>query len=142
MQGSLQGIAKGFTLIELMMVVAIIGLLASTAIPAYQDYTIRAKVSELLFAASSYKISVVEKANADATIASAGYGITVDIVGRVTSGSVTNSGVIQVAGSGTTTSVGTAVTIIFTPSYTAGVVVWSCSGGAASQSRFLPSTCR
>ena len=50
MKRSLQ---KGFTLIELMIVVAIIGILAAVALPAYQDYTVRAKVSELILAASS-----------------------------------------------------------------------------------------
>ena len=46
---------KGFTLIELMIVVAIIGILAAIALPAYQDYTIRAKVSELILAASPFQ---------------------------------------------------------------------------------------
>ena len=51
---------KGFTLIELMIVVAIVGVLAAVAIPAYQDYTIRAKVSEGLMLAGAYKVSIVE----------------------------------------------------------------------------------
>ena len=59
MKRSLQ---KGFTLIELMIVVAIIGILAAVALPAYQDYTVRAKVSEVLLAASSAKTAVAEAA--------------------------------------------------------------------------------
>lgn len=56
---------KGFTLIELMIVVAIIGILAAIALPAYQDYTIRAKVSEGIIAASSAKASVSEAFQTD-----------------------------------------------------------------------------
>jgi type IV pilus assembly protein PilA len=64
---------KGFTLIELMIVVAIIGILAAVAIPAYQDYTIRARVSEGLSLASSAKTTVSENAAAGTTDLAAGW---------------------------------------------------------------------
>jgi type IV pilus assembly protein PilA len=53
-------IQQGFTLIELMIVIAIIGILAAIALPAYQDYTVRAKVSEAAIAASALKVGVTE----------------------------------------------------------------------------------
>ena len=56
----MKAVQKGFTLIELMIVVAIIGILAAVALPAYQDYTIRAKVSEIILAASSCRTSITE----------------------------------------------------------------------------------
>ena len=55
-----QMVQKGFTLIELMIVVAIIGILAAVALPAYQDYTVRAKVSEVVLAASSCRTGLTE----------------------------------------------------------------------------------
>lgn len=130
---------KGFTLIELMIVVAIIGILAAIALPAYQDYTIRSKVSELVLAASAFRTSVTEKAQTDNGIASAGVGLTVTAVGKVTGGSVTDGGVINIKGDSSATSVGTVVSLILTPSYSTNTVVWSCTGGPA---RFMPSTCR
>ena len=134
-------IQKGFTLIELMIVVAIIGILAAVALPAYQDYTIRAKVSELVLAASGFKTSIAEKAQADGALTSAGVGLTLTPGGKVSGGSVTDGGVIMVTGN--STSVGTAVTIVLTPSITAsGSVAWACSTGNNAVYKYVPAECR
>ena len=133
---------KGFTLIELMIVVAIIGILAAVALPAYQDYTVRAKVSELVMAASAFKITVTEKAWNDASLSNAGSGLTVCLSGKIAGGEITNTGTIQIAGSTSTT--GVALTIQLTPSMTTeNKVLWSCSTATGPGFyKFVPAECR
>src|SRR5574344_469964 len=62
MNRTMRSVQKGFTLIELMIVVAIIGILAAVALPAYQDYMTRARVSEVVLAASSARTTIAEAA--------------------------------------------------------------------------------
>src|SRR5687767_9180995 len=132
---------KGFTLIELMIVVAIIGILAAVALPAYQDYTIRAKVSELVIAASNQKVTVSENAQTLGTLTGSGVGASIVASGKVTGGSVDADGDIVVQGSPST--VGTAVTINLKPTYSTadGKVIWACSSAAAMH-KYVPAECR
>jgi type IV pilus assembly protein PilA len=133
---------QGFTLIELMIVVAIIGILAAVALPAYTDYTIRAKVSELILAASSARTCITESAqsNAGAILPEVSEHCSIAVAGKVISATVDTSGVITVVGDGTTRSVGTGVTVTLTPASTsAGSLTWTCSG---TPIRFVPGSCR
>ena len=132
---------KGFTLIELMIVVAIIGILAAVALPAYQDYTIRAKMSEIVLAASGFKTTISEKAQNDGTLASSGAGLSVATTGKVGGGSVASTGTVIIFG--TQAGVGTVITVQLNPSLaTDGKVIWSCITQDTALYKFTPAECR
>jgi type IV pilus assembly protein PilA len=144
-------VQQGFTLIELMIVVAIIGILAAIAIPAYQDFTIRSKVTELINAAGVCKTSVAEfyqsKGVMPATVGEAGC----STAGTNNSGPPTvAAGTIQVAAIGNLASqlTGNAsgTTLTYTPQLTGGagsaVKAWDCFTGTLIAAKYLPAVCR
>jgi type IV pilus assembly protein PilA len=135
---------EGFTLIELMIVVAIIGILAAVALPAYQDYTVRGRVSELAVLGALMKSAVTENIsnNAGQIAAGACRGITdlaTATVNTLQSKCADTTGVILITG----TAKAKDVSLTFAPSVNAdGTVVWTCAVDSPAKNRYVPSECR
>ncbi len=154
-------IQKGFTLIELMIVVAIIGILAAVALPAYQDYTVRAKVSEGMIMASSLKIGITEMV-ADRGFALGLSSYSTIVSGEITAGKIqtdlvkgvsvdTTTGGVVLALTGIT-QLGSNANLAFVPfigstalsaTNVVGTIQWKCNTSFTTiEERFLPANCR
>ena len=139
-------VQQGFTLIELMIVVAIIGILAAIAIPAYQDYTIRAQVSEGINLASGAKAAIAEyfmdKGALPLNNAEAGLEAAANITGNYASNVLVTNGVIQVTYAGPDVNAQiNGQTLTLTPTTNAGSVSWQCADGTLLP-KHVPSACR
>ena len=147
-----RSIQKGFTLIELMIVVAIIGILAAVALPAYQDYTVRAKVTEGLSLAGAAKIAVAENASQGRPYASGWVSAVTTTVSLIDiapgDGKITVTYGAAIEGGGKTITIVpnsgggfTGGTTSATSIPTGGSVTWDCTGGNLNV-KYRPAACR
>ena len=141
---------KGFTLIELMIVVAIIGILAAVALPAYQDYTARAKAAEVVLAASTARTCVSESAqvgqtpdacDADFTATKYVSGIAVDDAGEIVATAQSDLAGLTIT---LTPQAGAAAAVAADYAAPFTVTEWKCTGTATApaKSSWLPANCR
>ena len=143
----MKNVQKGFTLIELMIVVAIIGILAAIAIPAYQDYTIRSKVTELINAAGVCKTSVAEYHQTKGALPSDASTAGCSDMGTANSGAPAFDGTaitVKAAG-GLATQLAGADVLGYKPVIVSATITgWDCNAGAGTTilPKYLPAACR
>ena len=147
MRGNTMKLQKGFTLIELMIVIAIIGILAAIALPAYQDYTVRSKVSEGLNMVGAAKLAVAETFDSTGAFVAnnASYGLPA-------AGSISGTYVTSIGAAGSTITItynnnlggnptANGGTIIIVATTNVGSVEWDCTGGTIVD-KYRPANCR
>jgi type IV pilus assembly protein PilA len=133
-------IQAGFTLIELMIVVAIIGILAAVALPAYQDYTVRAKTSEVILAASSAKNGVAEHVNLYSALPTAASYVPESQASKYVSTVTWNGSVITATAQGETKITGSTITLTPTLTAASNQVNWQCAG--TIDGKYRPASCK